>query len=105
MIEKCTITILKKWHHPQILMTVNNEVIELKMSLEQFQEVLISEALEELKVKLPDTIGPIKWVFNQRIFEMMVKNALDGLIRPIISKSVDAAISAIKGETVKMGHV
>lgn len=78
MKEHTTITICKKWSRPEIMMTVNDELIEIKMRLVDFTDVLKRE------------IGKVTWVFTEKEFAKRFEAA------------VEAAIKAMKDETRKV---
>lgn len=75
-----TITITRLWHRPEIEITVNNELISLKMNAEDFRKALIEE------------IGSVKFVFRQKTFDK------------IVSAAFERVISGIKAESAKVVH-
>lgn len=93
---------MRRWNNPQILITVNNELIELKMGLEDFQGAVTAEVLKTLSKELASTIGSVTWTFKQETFNTKAVSALEKVLQPAISNAIGEAINAIKGESIKV---
>lgn len=76
--KKTTVVISRKWHHPQITMSVTDEGIRIEIPLEDFLKALCDE------------IGKVTWVFTKAEFLRRYDAA------------VEKVISGIKEETVRI---
>jgi preprotein translocase subunit SecE len=72
------VTIMRKWNHPQIHITINEEEINLKMDLHEFMSAVREE------------IGRVTWTFTKETFDEQFNNA------------VSKVITAVKRETHKV---
>ena len=98
-----TVTILRKWNHPQISITVTNESIGIEMSLHDFLAALADEAAEELVVDIAKSSGNPTFVFtNKQLQERLVKVIESERTNEILTAAANRIIDAAKMETSKV---
>lgn len=102
MKELSTITIMRKWNHPQILITVNNELIELKMTMTDFQRIMTEEIRNRLRTELAAAIGSVTWTFREDTFRQKAGDAIDATVPDVIANAITVALEAIKSESSKV---
>ena len=102
--ELVTITIAKHRKQPEVIVTLNNELTEVKMPMAEFERVLqveLQEAVEEMVTALaPEilkSIGNIKWKFNENAFREQVTATMKTVASSVaVSKAVSDIISEIE---------
>lgn len=102
MKELTTITVMRKWDNPQILITVNDELLELKMTMTDFQAAITDEVCSRLQSDMASAIGPVTWTFKEDTFRNRVDGAIKKVLPAAIADAVSVALSAIKGESIKV---
>ena len=76
--NKEIVTISRYWDNPKIEVSVNQESIGLKISLDDFIKLVKNE------------IGSITFVFKQDTFNSMLDNAIKNILEKIKEESVKA---------------
>lgn len=97
-----TVTIMRRWNEPQILITVNNEAIELKMTMTDFQAAITDEICSRLQSDMASAIGSVTWTFKESTFQNRVNEAIQKVLPSAIDGAVSAALMAIKQESKKI---
>lgn len=77
--DEIMVSILRKWHKPEITMSVDADEINLKCSLKDFLEMLRME------------IGSVTWVFTNEGFKQLFNSAAEKVVETIKSESVKIA--------------
>ncbi len=106
MSDKQFVTISRKWHNPQIEITLTNEAISLEMQMDDFVEALKKELdTEKFVAAIKESIGSITWVVKKETFGKMMdaaateaKDALHGALEAAIERIV----SGVKRESAKV---
>lgn len=93
---------MRKWNNPQILITVNNELIELKMTMTDFQKVMTEEIRNRLRSDLANAIGSVAWTFREDTFRKKVEDAVDATVPDVIANAITVALESIKSESSKV---
>ena len=72
---KSFVTISKKWGHPQINITMDQEGIALKMDIEDF------------KIALKQEIGSVTWVLKKETLDLRLDEAINRIISGVKEES------------------
>ena len=98
-----TVTICREWNNPQIRITVNNQLISLEMSLDDFLLALADEAAEPIVEKIAESASnPTFWFTKEALTRNLVK-ALEGAdAHAEFVKAANRIVERIKRETNKV---
>ena len=100
------VTISRKWHNPQIAITVSNEGISLEMQMDDFVEALKRELETEGFVEgIKAGVGSATWIFRDKTFGRKVDQAAadaKGALHGALGAAIERIISGVKQESSKV---
>ena len=97
------VTILRKWNHPSISITVDNSGIELSMTLDDFIKALTDEVAEPLVKQVVQDAGNPTLLFTKGQLDKHMVDSIEGdKAHTIFVDATERVIEAVKAETNKI---